>query len=89
MQLYTTDDYAQRQSEQPYGRMPSVSAQTNYAYEAQTWGYGGGNSNGAAMMGGTGRMKPSSSRRGQLPSVSREQPWKIRAFGLTVFLDMA
>ncbi len=70
MQLYTADDYVQRQPEPVYGRMPSVAAPSNYAYEAQTWGYGGANNNGASMMGGTGRMKTSSARRGQIPSVS-------------------
>jgi hypothetical protein len=74
--LYTAEDHAASQYDPaPHrfvDRMPSATLHSNYQYENQTWNYGtqNGSSN---LMGGTGRVKPSSRRAG-LPPVSSKTP---------------
>jgi hypothetical protein len=79
--LYTQEDHSggRYDSAPRFDRVPAATLQhsNNYAYDNQTWNYGGGNVNsgmsgisGLSTMGGTGRVKPSSARRTGLPSVS-------------------
>lgn len=71
--LYTAEDHAASQYDPPshrFDRMPSATLHSNYQYENQTWNYGGANGN-SNMMGGTGRVKPSSRRAGLPPVSSR------------------
>jgi hypothetical protein len=79
--LYAQEDHSggRYDSAPRFDRAPPATLQhsNNYAYDNQTWNYGGGNVNsgmsgigGLSTMGGTGRVKPSSARRTNLPSVS-------------------
>ena len=65
--LYASDDASQYNANQAGYRGPS--SNVNYAYESQTWNYGG--ANGASTMGTAGRMRPQQqqARRAEIPSV--------------------
>ncbi|KAF8861514.1 hypothetical protein BDZ45DRAFT_740287 [Acephala macrosclerotiorum] len=68
--LYTAEDHAASQYDptpQRFDRMPSATLHSNYQYGNDGWNYGGANSN-SHMMGGTGRVKPSSRRAGLPPN---------------------
>lgn len=65
--LYGSDDASQYNGNQAGYRGPSNNI--NYAYESQTWNYGGANA--ASTMGAAGRMRPQQqTRRNEIPSVS-------------------
>lgn len=64
--LYASEDAPQFNGNQAGYRGPSNNI--NYAYESQTWNYGG--ANGASTMGAAGRMRPQQqARRAEIPSV--------------------
>ncbi|KAB8301218.1 hypothetical protein EYC80_003107 [Monilinia laxa] len=63
--LYASEDAPQFNGNQAGYRGPSNNI--NYAYESQTWNYGG--ANGASTMGAAGRMRPQQqARRAEIPS---------------------
>ncbi|KAK6606102.1 R3H domain-containing protein [Botrytis cinerea] len=64
--LYASEDASQYNGNQAGYRGPS--SNVNYAYESQTWNYGG--ANGASTMGTAGRMRPQQqqARRAEIPS---------------------
>ncbi|THV44591.1 hypothetical protein BGAL_0611g00010 [Botrytis galanthina] len=64
--LYASDDASQYNGNQAGYRGPS--SNVNYAYESQTWNYGG--ANGASTMGTAGRMRSQQqqARRAEIPS---------------------
>lgn len=65
--LYVSDDAPQYNGAQAGYRGPSNNI-NNYAYESQTWNYGGPNA--ASTMGATGRMRVGQqARRADIPSV--------------------
>lgn len=68
--LYPTEDAPQYNGNQAGYRAPSNNNNNiNYAYESQTWNYGG--ANGASTMGAAGRMRPQQqARRAEIPTVS-------------------
>ena len=64
--LYTAEDHA-RYDTGRFDRMPAAATlHSNYGYDSNTWNYPG--ANGAATLGGTGRMK-TSIRRAGIPHV--------------------
>jgi hypothetical protein len=65
--LYASDEHAPQYNGSQAGyRGPANNI--NYAYESQTWNYGG--ANGASTMGAAGRMRPQQqARRAEIPSV--------------------
>jgi hypothetical protein len=66
--LYAADDHSPQYNGTQTGYRGPSNNVNNYAYESQTWNYGG--ANGVGAIGGTGRIRPQQqSRRAEIPSV--------------------
>ncbi|PQE09820.1 r3h domain protein [Rutstroemia sp. NJR-2017a BBW] len=65
--LYAADDHSPQYNGTQTGYRGPSNNVNNYAYESQTWNYGG--ANGVGAIGGTGRIRPQQqSRRAEIPS---------------------